>query len=499
MDRMSETIQAQEGTGTAEPAIVRTVPLSRGLSTKLLLLTIVFVLLAEVLIFLPWIASYRLNWLKERLSTAAAVSIVLVQGESTSLSRTAQNDVLMAIGAKAIAVRDGGVSRLLVVAEMPPKVDEHIDIASIGMIKGMTGALDTLFFGGDRMLRVFGPVGDSDKEFELIMPDNSLRNAMLRYSRNVAFVSLLISLFTAMLVYAAIDLIMIGPIRTMTRSMLSFSEAPDDPGRIIHPAARADEIGVAERELSQMQERLQKMLSEQKHLADLGLAVSKINHDMRNILASAQLMSDRLRQVKDPTVQAFAPKLLRALDRAVSYSEGVLAYGRTQEPPPARRRLRLRQLVEDVHGLLDIEQGIEFVNSVEPAFEVDADSDQLFRVLTNLCRNSVQAMAADSENALVRRLAVSAVRLGSVSRIAVSDTGPGLPPKARENLFAAFRGSARSGGTGLGLAIAHELIRAHGGTVELVESIGGRTTFAVTIPDQPVRLDQARNGLRRPA
>jgi signal transduction histidine kinase len=331
------------------------------------------------------------------------------------------------------------------------------------------------------------------------MPDRQLRAAMLTYSRTVAIVALLISVFSAALVYAAIDRIMIGPVRTMTRSMLAFSEAPDDPARVIRATDREDEIGVAERELSQMQERLQKMLAEQKHLADLGLAVSKINHDMRNILASAQLLSDRLRQVKDPTVQAFAPKLLRALDRAVAYSEGVLAYGRTQEPPPARRRLRLRHLVDDVHGLLDGESGIEFVNAVDPAFEIDADADQLFRVLTNLCRNAVQAMASDSESALVRRLTVSAERAGSVSRILVEDTGPGLPSKARENLFAAFRGSARSGGTGLGLAIAQELARAHGGAVELVESVGGRTVFAVTIPDQPVRLDQARNGLRRPA
>ena len=485
----------------ADPTVstARAVPLARGLSAKLLLLTVAFVLLAEVLIFLPSVASYRMAWLKERLGTAAAVSIVLVQGDPQSLSRTAQDDVLAAMGAKAIAVRDGGMSRLLVVADMPPRVDEHIDMANIGLVEEMTGALDTLVFGGDRMLRVYGAVGDSDKEFELIMPDRRLRAAMLTYSRTVAFVSLLISLFTATLVYAAIDRIMIRPIRAMTRSMLAFSQAPDDPAGIIRPAARADEIGVAERELSMMQERLHRMLTEQKHLADLGLAVSKINHDMRNILASAQLMSDRLRQVKDPTVQAFAPKLLRTLDRAVAYSEGVLAYGRTQEPPPARRRLRLRRLVEEVHGLLDVGEGIEFVNAVDPAFEVDADADQLFRLLTNLSRNAVQAMAGDTESALVRRLTISAERTGSISRILVADTGPGLPQKARENLFAAFRGSARSGGTGLGLAIAQELARAHGGGVELVESIGGRTVFAVAIPDQPARLEAARGTLRRPA
>jgi signal transduction histidine kinase len=491
----------KEAAEVLEVAPSRTVPLARGLSIKLLVLTVLFVMIAEVLIFLPSIANFKLRWLEERLGTAAAVSVVLVQEDSESLPRTLQDNVLMAIGAKAIAVRDGGVSRLLVIAEMPPEVDEHIDLARTGPVAAMSGALDTLFFGGQRMLRVFGKVGESATEFELVIPDKRLRQAMLGYSRNVALLSLLISLFTASLVYAVIDRIMIRPIRAMTSSMLAFAREPDDPGRIIAPDDRSDEIGVAERELADMQQRLQRTLGEQKHLADLGLAVSKINHDMRNILASAQLLSDRLRGVRDPSVQAFAPKLLSALDRAVSYSEGVLAYGRTQEAPPSRRRLRLKRLVDEVQDLLGVDEAgaIEFVNAVDAGFEVDADSEQLFRVLTNLSRNAIQAMSADDSTAMVRRLTISAERIGSVSRILVTDTGPGLPQKARANLFAAFRGSARVGGTGLGLAIAHELVRAHGGSLELLESIGGRTVFSVSIPDQPVRLDEARSGLRRPA
>lgn len=497
---MADNFPPNPATNSGEPPM-HAVPLARGLSTKLLVLTIIFVMIAEVLIFLPSIANFRLRWLDERLGTAAAVSVLLVQGDPENLSRNVQNDVLMSIGAKAIAVRDAGVSRLLVVAEMPPRVDEHVDLANTGPAEAMAGALDTLFFGGDRMLRAFGPAGDSDKEFELIIPDSNLRKAMLIYSRNVALLSLLISLITATLVFYAIDRIMIRPIRTMTRSMLAFSQAPDDPGRIIEPEHRADEIGVAERELSDMQQRLHKTLGEQKHLADLGLAVSKINHDMRNMLASAQLMSDRLGAVKDPTVQSLAPKLVRALDRAVSYSEGVMTYGRTHEAAPARRRLRLRQIVEEMQGLLGIDPDgeIEFINGIDADFEIDADADQILRVLTNLCRNSLQAMGTNRESATVNRLSVTAERQGSVSLIHVADTGPGLPQKARENLFSAFRGSARSGGTGLGLAIAHELVRAHGGTVELVESVGGRTVFCVTIPDQPVRLDQIRSNLRRPA
>ncbi|MEX0957108.1 MAG: HAMP domain-containing sensor histidine kinase [Rhizobiaceae bacterium] len=485
----------------AVKATARDVPLTRGLSTKLLLLTVLFVMIAEVLIFLPSVANFRLQWLNERLGTAASVATVLMHADPMDLDQVAQDDVLMSIGAKAIAVRDEGESRLLVVTEMPPEVDTHIDLAATGPMLAIAGALDTLFYGGDEMLRVTGPVGDSDKEFELIIPDTQLRFAMLIFARNVAALSLLISLITATLVFYTINRMMIGPIRRMTQSMLTFAQAPDDASRIIKPRQRADEIGVAERELASMQDTLQHTLAEQKHLADLGLAVSKINHDMRNILASAQLISDRLRLVKDPTVQTFAPKLVRAIDRAVAYTEGVLAYGRTQEAPPARRRVRLKMLADDVIGLLGIDSsnGIEFINAIDNDLEVDADAEQLFRVLTNLGRNAVQAMAGDTESALVRRLTIDAGRTGTVCRITVSDTGPGLPKRARENLFAAFRGAARSGGTGLGLAIANELVRAHGGTLELVESIGGSTVFAITIPDQPVNLNEARNVLRKQA
>lgn len=479
------------------------VPLSRGLSTKLLLLTILFVMLAEVLIFLPSVAEYRLRWLEERLATAAAVGIVLVESDPGSLSRQVQDDVLISLGAEAVAVRADGVSQLLVVSQMPPAVDDHIDLDNTPPLDALTDALHTLFFGGHQMLRVFGTVGQSDHEFELIMGDGNLRKSMLGYARNVAVLALILSLVTASLVFYAINRIMIRPVRLMTRSMLDFAEAPDDPTRIVRPDVnRDDEIGVAERELASMQSQLQRTLSEQKHLADLGLAVSKINHDMRNTLAAAQLISDRLVTVKDPLAQSLAPRLVRAIDRAVSYTEGVLAYGRTQEAPPARRRLRLRLLVEEVEDFLALapDSGIEFVNAVDSELEIDADAEHMFRILSNLSRNSVQAMAAERESAVVKRLAIHAEREGSVCHIFVEDTGPGLPPRARENLFTAFRGSARSGGTGLGLAIAHELVRAHGGTIKLAGNRdGGRTVFEITIPDQPVDIHSARVTFRRPA
>ncbi len=242
---------------------------------------------------------------------------------------------------------------------------------------------------------------------------------------------------------------------------------------------------------------LQKTLKQQKNLAALGLAVSKINHDMRNILSSAQLMSDRLADIDDPIVKRFAPKLLRTIDRAVGYTTEVLSYGQATESAPRRRRIPLQELVGEVRDILaiDPDSGVEFVVQVPPDLVVDADGEQLFRVVHNLCRNAYQALMASGETGAdgLRRITVAAHRVGSVVSITVDDTGPGMPQKARENLFTAFRGSARSGGTGLGLAIARELVLAHGGTIALVEKPAAGTQFRIEIPDRPVSLDDYRN------
>ncbi|MCL6705685.1 HAMP domain-containing histidine kinase [Pseudomonas sp. R2.Fl] len=474
----------------AQPRLVR------GLSARLLWLTVVFVMLAEVLIFVPSVASMRLAWLRDRLNTAGAASVVIDGLQPVELPRMVQDDALMATGTKAIALRRDGTSKLLAVDDMPPEVDLSYDLRDVPLLDAVRDALSTLVFGGDRILQVYGPVGDSDTEIELVLEEKSLRDAMLAYARQVFTVSFIISLITAVLIFLAINRMMIVPMRRLTRSMQAFAEEPENPERVLQPGHGSDEIAVAERHLAAMQEQLQKTLKQQKNLADLGLAVSKINHDMRNILASAQLMSDRLVGVEDPLVKSFAPKLLRTIDRAVGYTSEVLAYGQASEAEPRRRRFPLCTLVQEVRDILaiDPESGIEFLESVSEDIEVDADSEQLFRVIHNICRNAVQALVnhVPGDAGLFRRVTISAQRIGSVVSISIDDTGPGMPRKARENLFTAFRGAARSGGTGLGLAIARELVLAHGGTIALVEKRGPGTLFRIEIPDRPIALDDWR-------
>jgi signal transduction histidine kinase len=465
-----------------QPEVPAKPPLLRRLNTRLLLLTIAFVMLAEVLIFVPSVANFRLNWLEGRLNTAATVSGLLFDEKIAPTQPLVRSDILRALGVEAIIIRADGRSEVQIQNDVRSAIDATTDLDTVTVLGSIAEAYQTFRHGGRRVVMFMGRVGDDTRQVGVIIDEATLFRDMLIYSRNVAILSLIISIITAGLVFLALGRLVLKPVLRMTEAMSIFAAAPDKRRTIIAPASRSDEIGQAERNLAQMQTALADALEERKRLADLGLAVSKINHDMRNLLTSAQLMSDRLAEAKDPTVARLAPKLVGALGRAVRYSDDVLAYGRAREAAPKRQTVRLRALAEDVLALVRPEAAggaVQFSIDMERTLTVHADPDQLFRAVFNLVRNAAQALAGDSG---AGRVAISAGTNGGRVVLRIEDNGPGLPQRARENLFKPFEGSARSGGTGLGLAIAREIAEGHGGTVELAHSAPGNTVFQISLP-----------------
>ena len=454
-----------------------------GLSAKLLWLTILFVMIAEVLIFVPSVANYRETWLNERLMAARIAALSVEATPVGALSRELRTDLLDTAKVEAVALKREDFRSLLLERDMPSRVDASYDLRAASWFTLIGDALYAFVAPDGRMIRVIGPVQAGDGAFiEIILDESLLKAALLRYGLNILALSLIISLIAATLVYLSLNWLLVKPIARVTQNMVAFGEDPEDPARVIAPSKRSDEIGIVESELADMQGQLGGLLRQKSRLAALGLAVSKINHDLRNMLSSAQLISDRMGSIPDPTVQRFAPKLIASLDRAIRLCSDTLKYGRSEEPPPERARFALRPLIEEVGDALMLPRdGIAWHIDVPGGLDVHADRDQIYRVVANLVRNACEAIedSADAGDAVIR---VKARRDRDMICLQVADTGPGIPAKAQENLFAAFRGSVRNGGTGLGLAIASELIRAHGGRIELADNSAG-ATFLIELPD----------------
>lgn len=467
-----------------------------GLSGKLLLMTIAFVMIAEVLIFLPSIAKFRTDWLNDRISASYVSTLAADAASNGNVPPALRSELLRTALVRAVAVRRGGRRRLVLPPVMALSIDESYDLRPIlddslqtrfwVSIQRIRDALQVFFREEDRTLRIVGLLGPRyDDIIEVVLPEAPLKRAMRDNASNIFGLSIIISLLTAALVYLALTFLLVRPLTRLTRNMLHFSQKPEDPERIIEASGRSDEIGTAERELSQMQKQLAQLLLQKNRLAQLGLAVSKVNHDLRNMLANAQLISDRLADIEDPTVQRFAPKLIASLDRAINFCNDTLKFGRAQEAQPRRELLRLKLLLDDVaDGLgLPMEDEVDWIVDVDEHLRIDADREHIFRVLSNVVRNSIQAIEGQEDREAPGTIRVSATREGRKVTIEVSDDGPGLPAKAREHLFEAFHGSTRQGGTGLGLTIAAELISAHGGTIELRDQKVG-AKFVIEIPDR---------------
>jgi len=459
--------------------------LLKSLSARLLVLTMFFVMVSEVMIFVPSVARFRMTYFENRLAAGHIATVALEASATGELEQGLTDKLLAQVGARGVASyrRDGTVLRLD--SASPPRPDFTIDLTHPDILLAIRGSFRTLLGDGNRVLRVLGPsTTDSAETVEVLLDEAPLRSEMWDFGIRILELSIVISLVTAALVYLSLQWLLVRPMRRITASMMNFREDPEDASRMIAASGRKDEIGVAERELAVLQETVRRALGQRARLAALGTAVTKINHDLRNILATARLVTDGLTVSAAPEVRRVAPRLLDAIDRAVALCTRTLDFSREGAPPLAPSRFSIAALIEEIGpGLGLTGDGLAIDCAVPPELMVEADRDQLYRVLLNLARNAVEAGAL--------RLRCTAARERGAVAIEIVDDGPGLPPKAQENLFRPFFGSARPGGSGLGLAIARELMRAHGGELTLVSSTGSGTVFRLTLPAPARELSRA--------
>ncbi len=457
----------------------------RTLSGRFLILTIIFVMLAEVLIFVPSVARFREDYLLSRLERAQLASLALLASDGSISDRLAE-ELLVNAGVYNVVLRRDELRELVLSSPVPGPISATYDLRSPGALELIRDALAELMLAEDRVIRVFGdPVREGGLLIEVTMDSGPLRSELRDYALRILLLSFAISFSTAALLFLAVQRLMVTPIRRVTAAMAEYGKAPEDARRIIKPASRVVELREAEEALSSMQTELTHSLRQKERLAQLGGSVARIAHDLRNSLATATLVADRIEASKDPAVTRAAPKLVGALSRAVNLCEATLAFGKAEEPPPRLARLLLRPLVGEIVEAEQLAAGsdgaIDYLIDVPPTLGLRADAEQLFRVLSNLVRNARQAIQATGQPGSIE---ISAQETAEACVIRVIDTGPGLPKRAREHLFAAFQGGARKGGVGLGLVIAAELVRGHGGALELVRSDDEGTEFRITLPQR---------------
>lgn len=451
------------------------------LSGRFLVLTVVFVMLAEVLIFVPSVARFRQDYLLLRLERAQIASLSLLADDM--ISEDLEKELLTNAGVFNVVLRRDEVRQLILSSEVPGPVEATYDLRGASAWALMRDAMMTLFEPGDPVIRVIGmPVQGGGQEIEVTMEQAPLRTAMIDYGLNILMLSAVISIITAALLFVAVRAFLVKPIKGVVGHMQSYAMAPEDARRIIAPTAGLIELREAEEALQMMQQQLTAALRQRERLAQLGEGVAKVSHDLRNILSSAQLFVDRIEASEDPAVQRLAPKLVNSITRAVHLCENTLAFGRADEAPPKLGRVSLAFVVAEVldgERLAAGEYELSFSEDIPGNLMVRADAEQLYRVLSNLVRNARQAIMATGKPG---EISIHAHEDDAQWWITVADTGPGLPQRAREHLFQAFQGGVSKGGAGLGLVIAAELVRGHGGRLELGQTDETGTEFVICLP-----------------
>ena len=223
---------------------------------------------------------------------------------------------------------------------------------------------------------------------------------------------------------------------------------------------------------------------ERERMAQLGEAMAKINHDLRNSLSAAQIVTDGLSMSKDPRVKRASPRLERALERAIKLAEDTLKFGRSEPLKPQMGSHSLAVIVEEAISEGQILNGDKVLCRclVDQDIRVSCDAEHLHRILVNLIRNAVQAIGADEKRDAPGQVVLRAEKTADNVTLFVKDNGPGIPDRVLGTLFTPFSPSRSKGGSGLGLAIAKELADGMKAKLSFVSTGPEGTVFQLTLP-----------------
>lgn len=448
-----------------------------SLSFRLFAITVVSILIVEALIFIPSVSKERTDWLNERISAARIAALSLEAAPSRMVSEELSAELLKNAQVYAVTeIMDDTRVQLLPAAQPVDGSPYKINMRSTALDRSLS-AIGAFFAPDDRILIVYDEGSAPDRIIEVVMPHAPLKQRIQAFGWRIIGLSLLIALFAATLIYLLLHWLVVRAMKRVTTSVERFGENPGGWTRRLKPTRRRDEIGRAQNALLAMENAVADSFRQQSRLAELGEAVAKINHDLRNSLASAQLVSDSLSRSEDPRVQRAAPRLERALERAIKLATETLEFGKAKPQAAVLETLNLHAALEEatLEGLAQ-HSNVTWINSVSPSAQITADPDHLHRICSNLIRNAAEAMA----DAASPEVTIKASQIDGA--ILLSDTGPGLPDKISENLFKPFAHSTKKSGAGLGLAIARELARSMGGDVTLDTSGPNGTTFRITLP-----------------
>lgn len=175
----------------AAPAVPAARGLGRhlGLSGRLFLLTVAFVAVIEVLIYVPTVANYRRMWLSDRIAAAQVAALVLDAAPDQRVSEELAQRLLTGVGARAIVVQGNGTRRLLSNETVPDAVSDNIDLRQEDWIESIRGVARTLMADGTRPIRVIGHGRDGFDLVEILIDCIPVRDAVRDFAIRLALSS----------------------------------------------------------------------------------------------------------------------------------------------------------------------------------------------------------------------------------------------------------------------------------------------------------------------